>query len=59
MIFVQFMSKISHTNNILLALEFLAEFNLNLVKISILVSMATMETVWLLGTFQLLILEGY
>ena len=59
MIFVQFMLKISHTNNILLALEFLAEFNLNLVKISILVSMATMETIWLLGTFQLLILEGY
>ena len=53
------MLKISHTNNILLALEFLAEINLNLVKIKILVSMATMETIWLLGTFQLLILEGY
>ena len=59
MISVQFMLKISHTNNILLAFEFLAEFNLNLVKISILVSMATMETIWLLGMFQLLILEGY
>ena len=59
MIFVQFMLKISHTNNILLALEFSAEFNLNLVKISILVSMATMETIWLLVMFQLLILEGY
>ena len=58
MIFVQFMLKISHTNNILLALEFLAEFNLNLVKNSYLVSMATMETIWLLWTFQLLILEG-
>ena len=56
MIFVQFMLKISHTNNFLLALEFLAEFNLNLVKISILVSMATMETIWLMG---MLILEGY
>ena len=33
MFFVQFLLKISHTNNILLALEFLAEFNLNLVKI--------------------------
>ena len=32
MIFVQFMLKISHTNNILLAFEFLAEFNLNLEK---------------------------
>ena len=59
LIFVQFMLKISHTNNTLLALEFLAEFNLNLVKISILVSMATMETILLLGTFQLLILEAY
>ena len=59
MIFVQFMLKILHTKNILLALEFLAEFNLNLVKISILVYMATMETIWLLGMFQLLILEGY
>ena len=59
MIFVQFMLKISHANNILLALEFLAEFNLSLVKISILVSMATMETMWLSGMFQLLILEGY
>ena len=53
------MLEISHTNNILIALEFLAEFNLNLVKISLLVSMATMEIIWLLGTFQLLILEGY
>ena len=52
------MLKISHTNNILLALGFLAEINLNLVKISIFVSMATMEATWLLGTFQLLILEG-
>ena len=59
MIFDQFMLKISHTNNILLALEFLAEINLNLVKIRILVSMATMTTTWLLGTFQLLILERY
>ena len=42
MIFVQFMLKIPHTNNILLALESLAESNLNLgKKISILVSMAT------------------
>ena len=59
MIFDQYMLKISHTNNILLTLEFLAEIDLNLVKISILVSMATMETTWLLGTFHLLILEGY
>ena len=59
MIFDQFMLKISHTNNNLLALEFLAEINLNLVKIRILVSMATMETTWLLWTFQLLILERY
>ena len=59
MIFVQFMLKISHTNSILPALEFFAEIKLNLVKISILVSMATMETTGLLGTFQLLILEGY
>ena len=47
MIFDQLMLKISHT----LALEFLAEINLNLVKISILVSMATMETTWLFGKF--------
>ena len=53
------MLKISHTNNILLAIGVLAEINLNLVKISIFVSMATMEATWLLGTFQLLILEGY
>ena len=53
------MLKISHTNNILLALEFIAEINLNLVKISIYVSMATMEAKWMLGMFQLLILEGY
>ena len=44
MIFDQFILKISHTSNILLALEFFAEINLNLVKIRILVSMATMET---------------
>ena len=56
---INIMLKISHTNNILLALEFLAEINLNLVKIRILVSIATMETTCLLGTFQLLILEGY
>ena len=54
-----YVEKISHTNCILLALDFLAEINLNLVKISILVSMTTMETTGLLGTFQLLILEGY
>ena len=42
MIFVQFMLKISHTYNILFALKFLADFNVNLVKIIILVSMATM-----------------
>ena len=53
------MLKISHTNNILLALEFIAEIGLNLVKISIYVSMATMEATWMLGMFQLLILEGY
>ena len=53
------MLKISHTNNILLALEFIAEINLNLVKISIYVSMATMEATWMLGMFQLLIFEGY
>ena len=51
------MLKISHTNNILFALGVLAEINLNLVKISIFVSMATMEATWLLGMFQLLILE--
>ena len=49
------MLKISHT----MALEFLAEINLNLVKSSIFVSMATMEATWLLGMFQLLIHEGY
>ena len=59
MTFVQFMLKISHTNSILLALESFAEINLNLVKISILVAMATMETTGLLGTFQLLMLDGY
>ena len=59
MIFDQFMLKISHTNNNLLTLEFLAEINLIVVKIRILVSMATMETTWLFGTFQLLILERY
>ena len=53
------MLKKSHTNIILLALGFLAEINLNLVKISIFVSMATMEATWLLGMFQLLILEGH
>ena len=53
------MLKISHTNNILLALEHLAEIDLNLVKISIYVSMATIEATWLLGMFQLRILEGY
>ena len=49
------MLKISHT----ITLEFLAEINLNLVKISIFVSMATMEATWLLGMFQLLIHEVY
>ena len=53
------MLKISHTNNILSALELLAEIDLNLVKISIYVSMATIEGTWLLGMFQLRILEGY
>ena len=53
------MLKISHTNNILLALEFIAEINLNLLKISIYDSMATMEAAWMLRMFQLLILEGY
>ena len=57
--FTQIYLKISHTNTILLALRFLAEIKLNLVKISIFVSMATMEAMWLLGMFQLLILEGY
>ena len=51
------MLKISHTNNILLALGFLTEINLNLVKTSIFVSMATMEVTWLLGILQLLIHE--
>ena len=49
------MLKIKHT----IALEFLAEINLNLVKNSIFVSMATMEATGLLGMFQLLIHEGY
>ena len=53
------MLKISHTNNILLALERLAEISLNLVNISIFVSMATREATWLLEMFQLLILEEY
>ena len=48
------MLKISHT----IALEFLVEINLNLVKSIILVSMATMEATWLFGMFQLLIHEG-
>ena len=51
----KFMLKISHT----ITLEFLAEINLNLVKSSIFVSMATMEATWLLGMFQLLIHERY
>ena len=55
----KFMLKISHTNNILSALEVLAKIDLNLVKISIYVSMATTEAIWLLGMFQLRILEGY
>ena len=49
------MLKISH----IIALEFLAEINLNLVKSSIFVSMATMEATWVLGMFQLLIHDGY
>ena len=53
------MLKISYTNNILEALEFLAEIYLNLVKISIYVSMTSIEATWLLGMFHLLILEGY
>ena len=39
--------------------KFIAEISLDFVKISIFVSMATMEATWLLGMFQLLILEGY
>ena len=42
------MLKISHT----IALVFLAVINLNLVKSSIIVAMATMEATWLLGMFQ-------
>ena len=49
------MLKISHT----IALEFLAEINLHLVKSSIFVTMATMEATWLLEMFQLLIHKGY
>ena len=43
----------------IIALKFLAETNLNLVESSIFVSMATMEAIWLLGMFQLLIHDGY
>ena len=50
------MLKISHT---IAFVEFVVEINLNLVKSSIFVSMATMEATWLLGMFQLLIHEGY
>ena len=39
--------------------NFLAKSSLNFAKIGISVSMATMEATWLLGMFQLLILEGY
>ena len=38
---------------------FLAEISPTFDKISIFVSMATTEAPWLLGMFQLLILEGY
>ena len=51
------MLKISHTNNILSALELLAEIDLNFVKVGIYVSMATIEQIWLLRMFQLRILE--
>ena len=54
------MLKILHKNNILSALELLAEIDINLVKNSIIyVSMATIEATWLLGMFQLWNLEGY
>ena len=49
------MLKISH----IIALEFLAEININLVKSSIFVSMATMEATLVFGMFQLLIHDGY
>ena len=57
MIFVQYFTQIYVENITHDSIRILAEINLNLVKSSIFVSMATMEATWLLGMFQLLIQE--
>ena len=61
--FINFLASILNLCSILAHLCHLGEiFSSNLpkiVKISIFVSMATMEATWLLGMFQLQFLEGY